>query len=375
METFLSSNFILVLCLLLQFIEFHTTTITVNSQCINYFGKSFTYNEFKDIQYKINCIATEGSWVVSQIDTSLSSDYVGEDNWSSICCAPRFCGIKTRCNFNRSINGGSNYIWQFNEKRCQHKKKLYDLNNMLSYLKDYNILVVGDSMSQEFYFTLRNYLHLNYRHQPQCEADDMNQKDGGLKVIFQRNDRLSLMSEYKNISTKKISEKYGENFNEFKFINMVDVLYPNVLVILNRGAHYENDKKTINEINNTLHYLYTTYKDINILWRNTAIGHMNYHHNNVIDSIPLVLPPQYDETTGYNYGKFIGQNYNIKQFLSHNYPQVLYMDVHYSTQFRQDLHYDAIHYCIPGPIDNWVHNILYHSLEIVTTSNATCIIK
>jgi len=38
------------------------------------------------------------------------------------------------------------------------------------------------------------------------------------------------------------------------------------------------------------------------------------------------------------------------------FPEVLFIDVYASTARRADLHTveDGLHYCVPGPIDNWV---------------------
>jgi hypothetical protein len=63
------------------------------------------------------------------------------------------------------------------------------------------------------------------------------------------------------------------------------------------------------------------------------------------------------EVRKFNWGAIYKLNFIIKDMLAKYFPQVIYLDVERSTALRRDGHMsgeDCLHYCIPGPIDNWV---------------------
>ena len=56
----------------------------------------------------------------------------------------------------------------------------------------------------------------------------------------------------------------------------------------------------------------------------------------------------------------------MENLLRTHFPQVLHIDVYAMTLLRADMHADQLHYCLPGPINEWVI-FLYNSLKLVHT--------
>lgn len=225
-----------------------------------------------------------------------------------------------------------------------------------------SILVVGDSVSHHSYLSWSNKLlssleqgcppkegetkctpylaRFNYCVQrvqiPTCR---------GLSLISARNDRLSL--------TETILEDRATNFVEAPWAHLLDK-YRVSVVIMNRGAHYENDTKTLVDLNSTLHFLSHNFPNVSLVWRNTPHGHTDYKSYAGLDAKPLSEPPKLSENHAFSYGKFQGQNEVVRKFLSEHYPSVLYLDVFTASVLRADNHYDALHICIPGVADTWL---------------------
>lgn len=136
------------------------------------------------------------------------------------------------------------------------------------------------------------------------------------------------------------------------------------LLIVNRGAHYVEDSVVIPEINNTLNALRREYGDkLSIIYRTTVPGHANWVAQYYAP--PLKSASEAD-TQGYAWAQYENQNKLVRALLHEFHPEVLVMDVYPSTVLRSDGHAteDGLHYCIPGPIDQWVV-FLYNILNVL----------
>lgn len=142
-------------------------------------------------------------------------------------------------------------------------------------------------------------------------------------------------------------------------------------IILNRGAHYL-PTTLVNEqlelLIPFLHDIMNKFSKTQIFYRNTVSGHPKCSD---FDK-PLQLEDNYNryvmhafnspEVRDFNWGKFPLQNKIItKAFESIN---AIIIDVNASAYFRPDSHSrpngDCLHYCLPGPVDNWV--ILFYNI-------------
>jgi hypothetical protein len=167
-----------------------------------------------------------------------------------------------------------------------------------------------------------------------------------LRVRNYRNDYLSL-------STKNVDIKERTWIKELKYHNIS-------LLILNKGAHFEENSIFIAKLKETMDYLQKNHSTMSIVWRNTPHGHLNFAEK--FNEPPLSTPPLLSELDQYNYSHFEEQNRLAQEFISNRYPSVLIMDVFTMTALRADSHRDPLHYCIPGPIDSWV--LLFYNLLI-----------
>lgn len=134
---------------------------------------------------------------------------------------------------------------------------------------------------------------------------------------------------------------------------------------MNRGAHYVPDNILLLELNHTLLYMKKKYGDkISIIFRSTAPGHTNFQEARYL--IPLKNKLEAKIYSKNLWHEFEHQNKLVKELLDQYYPNVLFLDVYPSSVLRHDGHTteDGLHYCIPGPIDNWTV-LLYNLLDIL----------
>lgn len=138
-------------------------------------------------------------------------------------------------------------------------------------------------------------------------------------------------------------------------------------MILNTGAHVKEDNILLDNVNNTLKRIYEINKNMNIIWRNTHFAHPDCFNHFQDD--PLLEYPDLHKLGTYNsnyyWDKFASQNNLIEQLLNNYYPKVLYVNIHNSSALRIDSHVlegdDCLHYCLSGPMDNWLL-LLYNAM-------------
>lgn len=139
-----------------------------------------------------------------------------------------------------------------------------------------NILLVGDSITQETFYIfmdyaegnatgttvpLRNHRTVQLRHRVCDDVVD----GGGFHVGYVRNDRLSLTVNYVNW----LRDKTG--WTEFPWIHLVREWNISLLLV-NRGAHFESDGNYTEALTNTYHVLRSRYPDVQVFFRSTPEG-------------------------------------------------------------------------------------------------------
>ena len=210
-----------------------------------------------------------------------------------------------------------------------------------------DILIVGDSLSQEFDMTLLNALK-NCNRYIQCAGEEP-----GFKVLMARNDYLEISGAQRGQHSKYQVPFYNEIILQDKSIKAI---------IFNRGAHFE---PSVNYTSN-LEFLFSSLQkdrpDINVYFRNTPPGHAFCATESKMP--PLAKPRTENrtmyqrragDTNPYHWSEFVVQNL-LAQEIAARY-RVTYLDVASATELRPDSHLsaqDCLHYCIPGPIDMWV---------------------
>ncbi len=135
-----------------------------------------------------------------------------------------------------------------------------------------NVLIVGDSINQQIYWTLLNNLNKEVedrgsRAQPDEEiaevCSDVLPGGEGFKLGFVRNDRLSLIP-------PGISSSIPE-FHEFPWVHYLKQWEIQILV-LNRGAHYEADEVYTQALRDAFSLLQAQYPHLLVVYRDTPPG-------------------------------------------------------------------------------------------------------
>jgi hypothetical protein len=136
------------------------------------------------------------------------------------------------------------------------------------------------------------------------------------------------------------------------------------LLILNTGPHYHGEHDITFHVNHTLHFLYLHHPNISIMFRNTVHGHPECEGK--FESDPLsrdVGTDSYNWTKylSYDWLEFYHRNLKLYDMFQTHYPQMIHINIFNATVLRVDTHADCLHYCIPGPIDQWFH-FIYNAL-------------
>ena len=216
-----------------------------------------------------------------------------------------------------------------------------------------DVVIVGDSVNKQLHISLKEAFLLNSKSQCSSLTDiDVLScpNNNSVTVAFYRNDLLSLITANESFTKHAYEQIWISNLTN-----------SNSLLILNRGAHFENDLKLVKDINNTFSFLRSQYPNVSIIWRNTPPG-VNFRSS--VFSVPLHTAPKVPHR--YHWDEFHRQNEIVRKLLETYYPDTLFIDVASPSILRQDAHYDEIHYCIPGPVSLWVDFIL-SALHLIST--------
>ncbi|GJP54526.1 hypothetical protein CLOM_g13606 [Closterium sp. NIES-68] len=174
---------------------------------------------------------------------------------------------------------------------------------------------------------------------------------GNTTVLFIRNDLLNTSDDHLIEIPRCINTPWMRTLKKEK--HNVSVL------LLNRGAHYEENGLFIPELNATLHEVREAAPNTLVIYRSTAVGHPNCTRAIVN---PYNEPPD-ASSFPYHWGDFHEQNVISKRLVREI--GGIFMDVERMTALRPDGHMrpptDCLHYCLPGPLDTWVR-MFYHML-------------
>jgi len=148
---------------------------------------------------------------------------------------------------------------------------------------------------------------------------------------------------------------------------------PPPIIVANTGAHYMgNDQPAIDMVLRFWEYVRVLSPSALKFYRSTPRGHPYCDSPGRRNGAPLSAPlPDnlFDPDTS-PYGKFFWQDfYSFTRGVAVSLPEdVVFLDVDNATALRADSHpfrvnpftgtpgvSDCLHYCIPGPIDQWVH--------------------
>jgi hypothetical protein len=287
--------------------------------------------------------------------------------------------LANKC-FNSLENQGWRYSWVPDESESSMHP--FSPSGLCKVLNGRNVMVVGDSISGEFFFTFVSAMLF------QAFTNEQGELDG---PRYSKNKELcENICDWDKPCTGPIMIDCGDEIPSFTISHERNTLLNDVsswigrvaqenisLVIMNTGLHVIEG--TVSRVRETVQSLYTMHPNIDIVWRTNFVGHEycvekfsnppptmmtdeNFSHLNMTPSVSDEMKKDYK----WDYIK--GEDIKVQQMLVEEMPRVLILDVGHSTEYRSDSHsydrvgnIDCIHYCMPGPIDSWL-TFLYNAL-------------
>lgn len=313
---------------------------------------SFT-RDVERISPDLDCWTSNGTWKFNPNITIVdNSTYYAP-------CKISFYGPKNPCSW--VLDGDALKHEWISNPICRSPTRRFSAPSFCSLLDGRNVLVVGDSISSHAFASWVNLLLSRLGLSCSPESNPLKPgshvqssrigRCGNVTMTFVRNDRLSLATEAAPDADKQV-------FIETPWINQLDNIS---VLILNRGAHYENDTKVLSDLDATLTHLRERHPGVRVLWRNTPHGHLDWKSHVGLHEKVLDKPPELAPTHAFHYALFRRQNEAVRAFLAARFPHVLYLDVFTMTVLRADNHFDALHICAPGVADVWlemIYNVL-----------------
>lgn len=280
-----------------------------------------------------------------------------------------------------NYNLGEYWIWKSTSKYYN-----WDVSHFCKIMNGRNLLLIGDSLTQQLYVTIWSTFYSRVILKKGMTIEDIEKERELLYTSckasycwheqlyapcngkFQVNcgDDPSFFVHYLQTDYLQ-SDARDSSYSNYILDNNISI------VLLNTGAHFNENAK--DNVNATLWNIFQNNPNISVIFRNTVPGHG--FCPDLFTSSPLKSPQNLSDELYAKYHKYHWQyfhqiNTDIEILLRDVYPQVIYMDVATSGVLRADSHIglnhphiDCLHYCTPGPIDNWFR-LFYQTIIIAT---------
>lgn len=345
--------------ILLLFNIFQAGHTIENSPKKHFLDSTYSLEYLKKFQSRLDCIHQNGHW---KFNSSLSPP--------ELSCETAFSrGGGGLCNQTLTNIPGYRYYWD--APTCDHISP-FSFKSLCHIMNGRSILLVGDSLTTEFSINLLNTIS-NYaksdgciikkirsyddvKHDIPCSKYAPNTKD--FSIIAVRSDRLNLNE---NISIK------GREFIEYSWVKYLKMDRNKLisLIVLNRGAHYENNELLLSAVKRAFDYITNSHPNALIVWRNSKAGFMDYMEH-FYDTPLTSAPPPLDDP--YNYTLILSQNMLMRDFIRDKFQEwnILYWDIYNMTSVRRDTHRDPMHPCQIGVMETWVL-MFYNIIKLLSS--------
>lgn len=249
-----------------------------------------------------------------------------------------------------------NFSWVAEKDTCPSRyQPQWSKHSFCSVFSGHNIMVVGDSLSTQFYQTLvlintgdTSWNKVN------CSAE-VGGDNAFVNIHFFRNDILAI----EGITGDKDYQHEAANPAVARQVEWEPSIRPlNIsLLVLNRGLHYVKDDVLLTRYSTLFDYLATAHPQVTVVLRSTPVGH------HMCESRPLLMEPLEEIPTTHGsefYWQEIADQYNITaNLIETKYRNVVFFDVYKMTMLREDRHckhynHDCLHYCFHSVVDSWV---------------------
>ena len=336
------------------------------------FGGRFSIEKDKwdTVQSRVDCICSKGHWMREENLQALM-------NMSADC--GKSCGTGP---WTRASDPAFFYSWSGHGEACGKPAQPFSRDLFCRALGGRELLIVGDSTSFTFHTTLLGALDFlscepredptGFYEVPHSQWDGCSGHlicDGEASLRYVRNDYLTLRPPFTPEEQAEWDATSRLPWDRTHYLPWLHLVTNNTLLVLNRGAHWIATPQTILELGKTLSGVRERAPGAGVVFRNTPRGHDLSSVRNPAEDGKLILPLARHQNLSripseYHYDDFPLQN-GLEAELVANFsgsgipvvsrPQtaVLFLDVATSTELRADHHFDPLHYCVPGPVDNW----------------------
>jgi len=223
-----------------------------------------------------------------------------------------------------------------------------------------NLLVVGDSMSRQFYLALLFMVDITF---PSFFEFPGNRwciltgtcpdysLEGPEYTIACPNPAHSFNASFASrVQLNDPMFPANGTYNETAWLHLITTLNISIL-ILNRGAWYVQTDLLLSQLTATFDYITSMHPQVKIIWRDTPFGHKDYDKH--FNSLPLQAPAPLtsNKWNGHDINR---QGAEIRKLILRNFTKIVYMTVLPMTATRVDSHCDSLHYCLPSVVNEWV---------------------
>jgi len=264
---------------------------------------------------------------------------------------------QSSCDRHGSRRQYGNWLWRSHAPNCEHAvSDIYSLSlcgDIAARNKVTNITIVGDSLNFQMFASL--VLTYGDNSSQPSESDQCNRRRpvvsamlcrGRVRLRYIRNDRL--------IEKGDIQKGPCEYCSSFW-----DIISRSDVALFNRGSHYV-DPATLLIETTTFASRLSSYPHVAAFWRTTLPGHPG------CDRFTTPTPSTerfVNSPLPYHWDEFASQNSLAVAVLRKvARPRVSIVDIYNFTIGRRDRHQgkgDCLHYCLPGPPDDWVRLFIY----------------
>lgn len=322
----------------------------------HFLGKPITKQKWEEASEVLKCWSMKGSWQERVDDIpNYAPDFDTKQNYpaNSRQCWAYYTRIK-------GAPYAYNISWVAEKGTCARRYiSQWSKQSFCRVYGGHNIMVVGDSLSTQFYQTLvlinTGDTSLN---SIKCDAND-DRPESVVNVRFIRNDVLTIKGvtgdqDYQHEVLNPAVATQSEWEPSIRALNIS-------LLVLNRGLHYVKDDVLMTRYSALFTYLTSTYPDVTILLRSTPVGHAGcegrHHFLPPLQTMPTTFG---DPQIPVFYWEEIASQYNMTaELVTEKYKNVIFFDVFKMTMLRADRHgmhynHDCLHYCFHSVIDAWV---------------------
>ncbi|KAI9030510.1 hypothetical protein DFJ74DRAFT_656849, partial [Hyaloraphidium curvatum] len=251
---------------------------------------------------------------------------------------------------------GLGYVWE-PDPRCSDFETTMDREAVCAALGSRPLMLVGDSITRQHYEYLNRTLGSDQRLPPlrvtpkswDPEPDPsivphiqgLPYRDAicnGSEIRYLRADRLLMDGNpARALQGWAIDMRWTEQIRHYKGI-----------VIMNRGAHPEQDERLLDEVRVAFGYVRGAAPHALQFWRTTPPGHAGC--GGIKEPLAEVQP---GEGLPYSWGTFWNQSKLVVDLINGEYPSVLPLDVSLPTGLKGDGHTDCLHYSNDDPYAYW----------------------